>query len=83
MIPFDKFSQQENIPITILRLWRSRHGLPVITIGRRLYIDEKDYEQWINSHKQVSEKPIEKSMELSIPKKLRGGSIANKMKRIY
>ena len=83
MTPFEKFADQKNISITVLRSWRQRHGLPVIQIGRRLYIDNLDFEKWLEDHKQVFNKPVNKLAVVALPKKCRTSRIADKMQRIY
>jgi len=63
------FAKSQNISKAIIDTWIYRHELPVIRIGRRVYIDESDYIDWIQSHRQVAtEKPKEKAIELAIPK---------------
>ncbi len=77
------FAEKEGISVAVLDTWIYRHGLPVYQIGRRVYIDETDYEIWFASHRKVvNEKPI-RQQEIAIPLKLRKSSIANKMRKIY
>lgn len=79
-----EFAASHNISKPIVDTWIYRHGLPVIRIGRRVYVDENDYNDWVQAHRQVcNEKPKERSVELAIPKKCRKSGIAAKMKRIY
>jgi len=78
------FAAQEGISVPILDSWIYRHSLPVIRIGRRIYIEQSDFETWLENHKKViNEKPSVKSMEIALPKQCRKSSIASKMQRIY
>ena len=79
-----QFAKSNNVSKAIVDTWIYRHGLPVIQIGRRVYIDNNDYADWIASHKKVvAEKPPVKSLELAIPKKCRKPWLAAKMHKIY
>jgi len=51
--PFSVFFDERGIPPAVARMWRARHGLPVVRIGRRLYVVESDFSQWVNKHKQI------------------------------
>ncbi|WP_093793246.1 helix-turn-helix domain-containing protein [Sporomusa acidovorans] len=78
------FAAKEDISVPILDSWIYRHGLPVIQIGRRIYIDQSDFEAWLKEHKKVvNEKPPVRSMEVVLPKQCRKSSIASKIRRIY
>jgi len=83
MISFEEFSKQKDISITVLRSWRQRYGLPVIQIGRRLYIDDLDFDKWVEDHKQIYNTPVKKIMEVALPKQCRKSGIAGKIQRIY
>ena len=83
MTSFEKFAEEKNISKTVLRSWRQRHGLPVIQIGRRLYIDDIDFERWLEDHKQIYNKPVKKLADVVLPKQCRNSGIAGKMQRIY
>ena len=77
------FAAKEGISVPVLDTWIYRHGLPVIQIGRRIYIDQSDYEAWLADHRKViNDKPV-KSQEIALPKQCRKSSIASKMRRIY
>lgn len=79
------FAAQEGISVPVLDSWIYRHGLPVIQIGRRIYIDQSDYETWLAEHRKViNEKttPV-KSTEISLPKQCRKSSLGAKMRKIY
>jgi len=79
-----EFAQTRKISKAIVDTWIYRHSLPVVQIGRRVYIELSDYELWIAAHKKIlgQEKPV-KTVEVAIPKKCRQSSIASKMRRIY
>jgi len=78
------FAKSKNISKPIVDTWIYRHGLPVIQIGRRVYIELIAYELWIAEHKKVvNREPPVKTMEIALPKKCRQSSVASKMRRIY
>lgn len=79
-----QFAQSKNITVPILNTWIYRHGLPVIRIGRRIYIQDSDYDAWIDEHKTVAskEQPV-KPTEMALPKQCRQSSIGSKMRPIY
>ena len=84
MLTVQEFAKSKNVSKPIIDTWIYRHGLPVVQIGRRVYIEETDYLAWVAEHRKVvDEKPKEKSVELAIPKQCRKSSIADKMRRIY
>jgi hypothetical protein len=78
-----QFSKEKNISKAIVDSWIYRHGLPVIQIGRRIYIDDEDYESWLAGHRKVVEEKPVKSQEIALPKQCRKSSLASKMRRIY
>ncbi len=78
-----EFAKARNLSKAIVDTWIYRHGLPVIQIGRRVYISDSDYETWITEHKKVVSERPQKSFELAIPKKCRKSGIAAKMQKIY
>lgn len=82
-IAFEKFFKAKGISLPIARAWRSRYGLPVIQIGRRLYVDENDFAEWVAAHRQTYEEPAEKSIQIALPKKCRKSNLASKIRRIY
>lgn len=84
MLTIQQFAKAKNITMPVLNSWIYRHGLPIIKIGRRNYIDESDYNKWVEAHKQVlAEPPRERSPEIALPKQCRKSSIASKIRKIY
>lgn len=78
------FAKSNNISKAIVDTWIYRHSLPVIQIGRRVYIEVSDYEAWIAEHKKVVNQEIPvKTTAPVLPKKCRQSSITSKMRRIY
>jgi len=78
------FAKSQNISKAIVDTWIYRHSLPIIQIGRRIYIDQDEFKEWLNSHKKVvSKEPPDKITEMVLPKKCRQSIIASKMRRIY
>jgi len=77
------FAATEGISVPVLDSWIYRHALPVIQIGRRIYIDQNDYETWLSKHRKIINERSVKSQEIALPKQCRKSSIASKMRRIY
>lgn len=77
------FAKKEGISVSVLDTWIYRHGLPVFQIGRRVYIDQKEYEDWFASHRKVTTEQPARKQEVVMPVRLRKSSIANKMRKIY
>ena len=77
------FADAQGVSISVLDSWIYRHNLPVVKIGGRVYIDEPDYQSWVEDHKTIITQAPVKSMEIALPKQCRKSSIANKMRRIY
>ncbi len=78
------FAKTQNISKAIVDTWIYRHSLPIIQIGRRIYIDQDEFKEWLTSHKKVvSKEPPSKTTEVVVPPKCRQSSIASKMSRIY
>ena len=79
-----EFAKTKKISKAIVDTWIYRHSLPIIQIGRRVYIELSAYERWIAEHKKVVNQNIAvKTMEVAVPKQCRQSSIASKMRRIY
>lgn len=66
------FAKKEGITDAVLNSWIYKHGLPVVQIGRRTYIEESDFQAWWDSHKKVITKvaPV-RSKEIALPKQCR------------
>nr|WP_092074991.1 helix-turn-helix domain-containing protein [Dendrosporobacter quercicolus]NSL49626.1 helix-turn-helix domain-containing protein [Dendrosporobacter quercicolus DSM 1736]SDN25465.1 Helix-turn-helix domain-containing protein [Dendrosporobacter quercicolus] len=47
------FAEKEQVSEAIVSSWIYKHGLPVIKIGRRIYIEDGDFENWLKDHKTV------------------------------
>ncbi len=78
-----EFMVKEGITESILNNWIYDHGLPTIQIGRRTYIDDDDFQEWLVDHKRVYTKvPAPKSVEIAIPKQCRhrGSGILSKLR---
>lgn len=84
MMTVQDFAESKNISKAVVDTWIYRHGLPIIKIGRRNYIDENDYIAWQNEHRKIigKDNPMESS-ELLLPVNRKKSRIAAKMKRIY
>lgn len=78
------FAKTKKVSKAIVDTWIYRHSLPIIQIGRRVYIELSDYELWIAEHKKVVNQQISAhKIEATIPEKRRQSSITSKMRRIY
>lgn len=78
------FAKTKQISKAIIDTWIYRHSLPVIQIGRRVYIELNDYEAWIAQHKKIvnQQMPV-KTIDATIAKKCGQSSVTSKMRRIY
>jgi hypothetical protein len=77
------FANKKGISENVLNKWISRYGLPVYQIGRRVYIDEDEYDAWWANHRRVVGVQLEeKAVEIAIPKQCRGnrGGILGKLR---
>ena len=74
------FAQTHQTSESVIRTWISRHGLTVVRVGRKIYIMEEDYNQWI-----VAKKTSSNRTYLDIPVIAESGfsRVAAKMKKIY
>jgi len=79
-----EFATTQNISKAIVDTWIYRHGLPVIQIGRRVYIEVSDYESWIAEHKKTINQGMSiKIREATPAKQCRQSSITAKLRRVY
>ena len=67
----------------VVRSWVNRRDLPMIKIGGRIYIQDEEYANWLAENKIVIEQKKERSVESSIPQRLRTDRTTGKTKRIY
>ncbi len=78
------FAKAKKVSKAIVDTWIYRHSLPIIQIGRRVYIELSDYELWIAAHKKIVNQQISAhKIETIIPEKCHQSSITSKMRRIY
>ena len=52
MKTFQQFCKDKGLSEAIVRMWRFRHGLPIVQVGKRIFVDESDFQRWIEAHKQ-------------------------------
>lgn len=69
--------------ISVIDSWIYRHGLPVVKIGGRVYIDESDYSAWVQEHKTVLTQKPAATEKIALPTQCRKSSLSAKMRRIY
>lgn len=77
------FAKSKGVNIAVLDSWIYRHGLPVIQIGRRIYINDDDFEIWLAKHKKIVAEKREQPKEIALPKQCRKSSLAGKIRKIY
>ena len=79
-----QFAIKEDVSDAVLDTWIYRHGLPVVQIGRRVYIEYADFILWLENHKKVfSQKEPIRPTEVAMPAQLRKrSSVADKICRI-
>lgn len=82
-----EFCEKEKIKNHELDHWIYKHGLPVIQIGTRVYIDDDIFAKWIASHETTITRaePVRHSSpkEIALPKSCRnkgGSNILNKLR---
>lgn len=78
-----EFAATHNISINIVNTWIYRHGLPVIQIGRRVYIDEAEYVAWRDKHRKVMNLDEVKENVPVQTNNRHQSSIRKKIRRIY
>jgi len=79
MYTIKQFAEHLCVSEVVVRTWIARHGLSVRRIGRRIYITDGDYLQWIESKKtSKSEMDENHSYICSKPP-----AYAKKMRKIY
>lgn len=66
------FAAKEGVTEAVLNSWIYKYGLPVIQIGRRVYIDEDEFQSWLEQHKKIIPrvKP-DRSTQIALPKQCR------------
>lgn len=74
------FAKRIGVSESIVRMWRFRHGLPVIKIGRSVYVSDMDYQAWLAANRHVATTPQQKPKYV-LPKAI--ARTANKMRKIY
>lgn len=84
MQTLQEFAESHNFTQSVVRMFVQRHSLPVVRIGRRIYIRDKDYSEWLESNRQVivGGKP-KGANQVALPKKCRNEGIASRVRRIY
>jgi hypothetical protein len=80
-VPFEKFFNERGISLAVARMWRQRHRMPVIRLGRRLYVLADDFEQWLTEHREAFS-PKKEDKRIALPPLCRK-KLAGKIKRIY
>lgn len=84
LLSFDDFSKECGLSTGTLRMLRHRHGLSVVKLGARVYIDPADFAEWVNKHKTAAPPLVEDTApRVEEPKKRRASKTAGKMHKIY
>ncbi|TWH49626.1 hypothetical protein Salpa_5865 [Sporomusa sp. KB1] len=66
------FCEKESITEPILNNWIYNYGLPVIKIGRRVYIEEADFQDWLKSHTKTITLQKREPEQIALPRQLQG-----------
>jgi len=56
LIPVADFAAEIGVQTETIRDWYARHGLPVLKIGRRLYLVRDEARAWVLSQRRQSRK---------------------------
>ena len=85
MIGIRDFAAATGVSEPVVRTWISRHGLRVIRIGRRLYIDNNDYIAWLERNKVVlgGDSPVIADDQHVNAGTVTTGGVGTKMRKIY
>lgn len=81
-----EFVEREKVSVGTLDNWVRRHGLPVIKIGTRVYVDYDEFEQWLKSHTKVNQVRERVVVDLPPPSEemaLRRKKLEGKIRKIY
>lgn len=63
--------------------WIYKHGMPVVRVGRRVYVRQEDYDSWIGSLVQVGNyKTHVEFVEVDKPRRV-SSKIESKIQKIY
>lgn len=67
-----EFAQKEQVSEPIVSSWIYKHDLPIIKIGRRTYIEEDDFQNWLASHKiTISQQAVPAPKQVAMPQRCR------------
>ena len=83
IVPFSTFFKAIGIKLSVARMWRARHNLPVLIIGRSLYISCGDDQEWLLKHRNTTPVRPNREDERTEQKPFAKSSIATRMKKIY
>lgn len=79
----DEFAASIGRTVNTVNAWIYKHGLPVVRIGRRVYVREVDYEKWTASLVQVGNYRKHVEFIEVVPRPAVNPRIASKIQRIY
>ena len=81
-----EFADKNGVSEAVVRGWIYRHGLRVIKIGKKIYIDDTDYLRWLDERKRTLDGGFERDLA-AIPGpescNMVAPAIAAKMRKIY
>lgn len=80
-----EFAAANGVSEAVVRGWIYRHGLRVIKIGKKIYIDSQDYLSWLDERKRTLDCGFERDFA-AIPGPescSMAPTIAAKMRKIY
>ena len=81
-----EFADKNGVSEAVVRGWIYRHGLRVIKIGKKIYIDDTDYLHWLDERKRTLDGGFERDLaSLPGPESCYcpAPAIAAKMRKIY
>ena len=84
MLGIREFAAANGVSEAVVRGWIYRHGLRVIKIGKKLYVDDTDYERWLDERKRTLDGGFERDLAaIPGPESCMAPAIAAKMRKIY
>ena len=79
-----EFAAANGVSEAVVRGWIYRHGLRVIKIGKKIYIDSQDYLSWLDERKRTLDSGFERDLAaIPGPEFCMEPTIAAKMRKIY
>ena len=83
MLGIREFAAMRKTTEPVIRGWIYRHGLKVIKIGKKIYIDEDDYQAWLELKKTTITRGNAGEPYWELNAVVHTSGVGKKMKKIY